>query len=284
MGCSMTCNLVWWGPLEAAGDSTQANCGFLVLQKNSCVANYNLEISNLICFQVAFIILKFCYFVSLCAENSISGAGQCNLPQHFHVDLVSAVVSFETQLLMSPLSHKIYKRSCFSRWDERLAKQLHIVHHHKIPQNLLCCHTLSLVGQFAGVDPAVDIDCQFLWRRYLCSFLNISSLQLFLLRSHTYVQGIWAASMFLWFQSFIQCCLFTPNSAVLPHCLAEGHFPAEATNILPSSSPAKVTSHSNAGNEGLSTLKGAWRNWIMTVIEKDLSLEGGCMAVSGFQT
>lgn len=112
MGCCMTCNVVWWGPLEAVGDSTQANCGFLVLQNNSCDANYSLEISDPICFQVAFLILKFCYFVSLCAKKSFSGAGQCNLPQHFHVGPVSALVSFETQLLTSPLSHKIYKRNC----------------------------------------------------------------------------------------------------------------------------------------------------------------------------
>lgn len=65
------------------------------------------------------------------------------------------------------------------------------------------------------------------------------------------------ASMFLWFQSFSQCCLFASNPAVLPHCLAEGHFPDEATGVLPSSNPTKSTSYSSAGNVGLSSLKGA---------------------------
>lgn len=72
-----------------------------------------------------------------------------------------------------------------------------------------------------------------------------------------------------WIQSFSQCCLFAPSPAGLPHCLAEGHFPAEAAGVLPSSSPAKATSHSRAGNVGFSSLKGAWRNWIITIIEKD---------------
>ena len=92
-------------------DSTQANWGFLVLQNNSCVANYSRETSNPTCFQVAFIILKF--YVSLCAKKGVSGDGQCHLPQRFHVSLVNALVSFETQFLLSLCHVRFMKEADF---------------------------------------------------------------------------------------------------------------------------------------------------------------------------
>lgn len=182
------------------------------------------------------------------------------------------------------MSHDVYKRSCLSRWGDRLVKQLLIKSQHKITPDLFwCCYFAfswlhRLDRQPVGLDAALNVRCQFLWRGYLCSSPTFSNLWLppcwscsglIQLQYNIFEQE--TGSLHWWFQSFSQCCLFAPDLAVFLCHLAERHFPSEVKVLCPAptlGSTTKATLCSRATNVKLLSLIGAWGNWV--TIEKCL--------------